>query len=69
MVMTFSIIGNGLLNLPPQLMRNTEHRHVSALSQNEDLERPLHEAVRLMPGFLWRTQDFGDDISVGYLQR
>lgn len=67
--MAFSRKRNGLLNLPPQLMRDTEDRHVSVLSQNEDIERPLHEAVMLRPGLPWRTQDFEDDISVGYLQR
>ena len=67
--MAFSRKGNGLLNLPSQLMRDTEDRLVSVLSQNEDQERPLHVAVRLKPEFSWRKQDFEDDISVGYLQR
>lgn len=34
-----------------------EARSVSGLSQNGDLERPLCEAMKVKPGFLWRPQD------------
>ena len=37
-----------------------EARHVSGVSLNGGLERPLHEAMKLKPRLPWRTQDVGD---------
>ena len=38
--------------------------HVSGVSLNRELERPLCEAVKLQP---WRTQDVRDTRVMGYL--
>ena len=39
------------------------------MSLNGDLERPLHKAVKLKPGWPWRPQDIGDARPMGYLLR
>ena len=44
-------------------------RHVSEVSLNGGLERPLHEAVKLTPGLPWRSQNAGDARAVGYLKK
>ena len=41
---------DGVSDLPPHLKKATEARHVSRVSLNGGLERPLCEAVNLKPG-------------------
>ena len=58
-----------LWNLPPQLRNATEARHVSEVSLNGGLERPLHEDVQLKPRLPWRPQEVGDVRGVGHLSK
>lgn len=58
-----------LRNLPLQIRKITEAKHVSGKSTNGDLERPLCDAVKVKPGLPWETQNVRDARVVGYLLR
>lgn len=57
----------GLWDLPLQLKKAAEARHVTRESLNGGQERPLHEAVKVKPAMHWRLQDIRD--AMGYLRR
>ena len=42
-------------NLSLHLKKAAEARHVSGVSLNGGLERPLPEAMKMKPGLPWRT--------------
>lgn len=46
----------GLWNLPPQLRKVAEARHITGVSLHEDPERPLCEVLMVKPELPWKPQ-------------
>lgn len=59
----------GLWNLPLQVKKAAEARHVTRESLSGGQEWPLHEAVTVKPGLHWILQDIRDARAVGSLLR
>ena len=57
------------MKFDPYLSKAAEVNHVSGVSLNECLERPLYEAVKLKPGLFWKPKDAADAGAVGHLLR
>lgn len=45
------------MDLPLLIRKTTEANNVTGVSLSRDLERPLHEAVKLKTRLPWRDQD------------
>ena len=55
--------------MPLWLRKTTKVRHVSVVSLNGSLDRPLHEAAKLKPGLPWRPEDIRNARAMAYLPR